>query len=294
MEDLNNQQMVLLTLLVSFVASIATSITIVSILTDTTPVVSQTINSIVERTIEKIVPSATSTTIFKTVPVPAPVPAQTQTEGERLVAAVQKVSPTMSVISKISSETGEKNTIGLGFGVSGEYIVTDKNMLGDGKGLSITLSNGKTYQAAVVYAEEKNRAALLKADLSVSTSTVTFRSVPISSEILKLGQEILLLGGKNGGTLSKGIVSDASNDSGGIDTTIEQKKEDRGGPLFDMQGNIVGMSVLFPAGEFGFIPASFISEALNAMKKLSTEEEAAPAGVATAAAALSVPAHAVQ
>jgi S1-C subfamily serine protease len=292
MEDLNNQQMILLTLLVSFVASIATSITIVSILTDTTPVVSQTINSIVERTIEKIVPSATSTTIFKTVPVPTPM--QTPTENERLVAAIQKITPSMSVISKISSETGEKNVIGLGFAISGDYIATDKNMLGDGKGLSITLANGKTHQAIVAYAEEKNRAALLRVDLGNSTSTVTFRSAALSSEALKLGQDILLLGGKSGSTLSRGIISDLSNDSGGIDTTIAQKREDRGGPLFDMQGGIVGMSVLFPAGEYGFIPASFISEALNAMKKLSTEEETKPAGSAAAAAALSVPSSSVQ
>ena len=52
MEDLTKQQMVLLTVLVSFVCSVATSIMIVSLLTDTAPAVSQTINRIVEKTID--------------------------------------------------------------------------------------------------------------------------------------------------------------------------------------------------------------------------------------------------
>ena len=56
MENLNKQQLVLLTILVSFVTSIATGITTVSLLDHTAPSINQTINRVVEKTIETVIP----------------------------------------------------------------------------------------------------------------------------------------------------------------------------------------------------------------------------------------------
>lgn len=58
-EELNKFQIVLLVLLVSFVTSIATGIVTVTLLAQAPPAVTRTINQVVERTVETIVPKNT-------------------------------------------------------------------------------------------------------------------------------------------------------------------------------------------------------------------------------------------
>ena len=70
-EHLSKSQIVLLTLLVSFVTSIATGIVTVSLMDQAPPAIAQTVNRIVERTVEKAVPlgqaASTVVTTEKTV-----------------------------------------------------------------------------------------------------------------------------------------------------------------------------------------------------------------------------------
>ncbi len=89
MEDLNKNQIVLLTLLVSFVTSIATGIVTVTLMDQAPAGVTQTINQVVERTIERVVPAETqTTTVIREVPVVV-------TEEEQVVKAVAAASPAL-------------------------------------------------------------------------------------------------------------------------------------------------------------------------------------------------------
>src|SRR3989344_9560589 len=113
MEELNKNQIVLLTLLVSFVTSIATGIVTVTLMESAPAQVTQTINRVVERTIEKAVPGETKvTTVVKEVPVVV-------TE-EKLIVDV--INNTSSGAVRIASADGKTN-LATGFIVSKSGLV---------------------------------------------------------------------------------------------------------------------------------------------------------------------------
>ena len=60
LEKLNKSQIVLLTLLVSFMTSIATGIVTVSLMQQAPPEITETVSRVVEHTVEKVVPGQTA------------------------------------------------------------------------------------------------------------------------------------------------------------------------------------------------------------------------------------------
>ena len=87
-EELSKSQIILLTLLVSFITSIATGIVTVSLMDQAPPIIAQTVNRVIERTVETVVPkgqtASTVVTQEKTVIVK---------ETDLISQAVKKVPP---------------------------------------------------------------------------------------------------------------------------------------------------------------------------------------------------------
>ena len=250
MEDLNKSQLILLTILVSFVTSIATGIVTVSLMQEAPPVVTQTINRIVERTIEKVVPGETKIeTVVKETPVIV-------TEEEMIVEIVKAASGGLVRISR-----GEE-ALGSGFLVSRDgLILTSEDMLNFEGALDlaykITFYNGKTAKARLVKKGEPKGFALLKLDLGVASDmsqVPEFEDKERPLAILSLhdsdvfpGQTVVALGFSNAGTVNvfRGIIAGfgpTDTSTSGIIETSAAQAVNIGGPLLNLKGRVIGLN----------------------------------------------------
>ncbi|MFA5831602.1 MAG: serine protease [Candidatus Paceibacterota bacterium] len=271
MEDLTKQQMVLLTVLVSFVCSAATSVTVVSLLTDAAPTVSQTINNIVEKTIERVVTGTTTPVVIK--PSPAPV----LSESEKVISAVQENLPKLVIIRSKEKE-GESATstekIGIGAVISPDgLIATDSSLIGEGTEFIIALGDKYRY-AKKVYFDNNFHLAILQTDGAVkgdkSTEILTFSPLSYMKDDAKLGLPIIVLGGENGKSMTRGTLTEVPEDKtlpllvGDITLTSAQK----GGIVFGLDGKAIGVVLSSPLGVPQIFHYSNIISALGDYKDL--------------------------
>jgi len=281
MEELNKTQIVLLTLLVSFVTSIATGITTVTLMDQAPPAVVQTLNRVVEKTIETVVQPASVVTKEVKVLV----------KEEDLVAnAFDKNSASVVVINSL--EKGESVFAGIGIVASSDgMIVTDKNNITMDGEYVIRTRDGVGWNASVSTTTDSGLALLKVIDVlkddkkDDSDSKKIMDSVkgavgieesskaslyPVSfsrNNTVKTGQTIISMGGEMGDEVLVGIVSkifftESSSVAETIYTNILLSKASSGGPLLNTDGEVVGMNIVSKGDQYA-IPASYIKALLN-------------------------------
>lgn len=228
MEHLSKQQIVLLTLLVSFVTSIATGIVTVSLM-DQAPVgVTQTINRVVEKTIERVVSDSQSGD-------PSSQSAMAINSEDRIVKTLDKVSK--SVVRIRPSGGNDDSVTGLGLVVSKEgAILTDKANIASLGNLSAVFYNGQEYPIQVVQSQIDGDIVFVTAIIPNDKKASVIMPISFASS-LKLGQTVFSLSGKKLDNLSQGIVEKTE---GNIETSIDSSDVMIGSPLFTVFGDVVG------------------------------------------------------
>ncbi|MES2214268.1 MAG: serine protease [Patescibacteria group bacterium] len=245
MEELTKTQMVLLTLLVSFVTSIATGIITVSLLAQAPASVTQTINRVVEHTIEKVAPASPSTnTTVKEVTVVK--------EEDAIISSIDKSAQAVVRIKSPLADDGSQSFYALGVLISKDgLVVSDKRNLILNGTYSITLADGTTLPATVSAISEDDNLTLfrIKPDPAHVNS---FKFITFSPNELKLGQTIIAVEGRDKNTVGIGrvlsISSRTEKDAKGndlkvpytVDTDIGSG-EIQGSPLFNLSGELVGI-----------------------------------------------------
>lgn len=256
MEKLNKNQIVLLTLLVSFVTSIATGIVTVTLMDQAPAGVTQTINRVVERTIEKVVPGQVTTqTVVKEVPVIV-------TEEELIVKVINEASGAM-----VRIENNDGVSVGSGFIVSDDgFVITAAHILGhpaEGQAFKIGLRNGDKATARLIKFSSDNDIAVMRIDsaelkqlkdkliaavAATSTEKIAWTALTFQTTETTPGQTVIALGSPDSGPLnvSAGIVSaigkSATSTTASVIRTSATNSYNLGGPVLNIKGKVVGLS----------------------------------------------------
>lgn len=252
MDHLNKQQLVLLALLLSFVTSIATGIVTVSLVNQAPPAVTQTINRVVERTIEKVVPAQGAAVITReTVVVKSDDAAINSIEknSASIVRIKTKIDP--NTPGNPSAEPLEV-FVGLGLVVSKEGIILgDKGLLSGKLNYTGVFTDGKHMLLSPVASDEESNSVLFQAikDPNAEQSVTFVPGTLGDSDTLKLGQSVISVSGKEQNSIAMGIVAslipktDATGKktTGTIETDTNLSGNILGSFLLDLSGNIVGI-----------------------------------------------------
>lgn len=271
MEKLTKQQIVLVTLLVSFVTSIATGIVTVALMDQAPAGVTQTINRVVERTIEKVVTPPTTGNSAAVVTRETVV----VKEDDKIVESVDKNKTSIVRIYSDVTNSGDvpqRMFVSLGTLVSKEGLIATGDVFGDQSGhYVVSLDNNVFYNVTVLPKKDNQQFYFLKI-VQDEKNPVVFLPVTFSdSNSLKLGQTVIAWGGDVRNTVSTGIVSsvvDAATTTDpvkreivGISTNINLTDSLPGGSLLNLYGEVVGIRVSPNiSNQFNFLPSNILKQ----------------------------------
>ena len=182
--------------------------------------------------------------------------------------------------------TREAQSLGSGFLISADgYVVTNNHVItADGRGqveeITVTTNDGTEYRAELVGTDAASDLAVLKISSDRPFPFVNFGD----SAQARVGDWVIAIGNpfSLGGTVTSGIVSAVVRTTGAgaydryIQTDASINRGNSGGPLFDMEGNVIGINnaIFSPTG--GSVGIGFAIPAETAepiVRKLIAGEE---------------------
>lgn len=138
-------------------------------------------------------------------------------------------------------------SLGSGFIIDGDgYIITNNHVIDQAEEITVTLSDNGTETARLVGVDPKTDLALIKID----TKKKLTPAVLGDSDKIRVGDWVLAIGNPFGlgGSVTAGIVSAKSRDieAGPYDNFIQTdasiNQGSSGGPMFDMNGEVIGIN----------------------------------------------------
>lgn len=239
LEKLTKHQIVLLTLLVSFVTSIATGIVTVSLMDQAPPGVTRVINQIVEHTVEKVVePVAQGAAV---VAAPAVTTKTVVVKDEDLMA--QSIAAAQKAVVRIVVKGSDQLV------VRGVIIDQTGTAITDRSAIEAT---GQTDFEAYLYSSEKvplkiraekNTAtsSILVLDLAVASSSGFAPIALADASKVKLGSSVIRIGGTGVDTVGSGIIARLpTKDVPFLQATVSSATP--GSVILTLFGEVLGLS----------------------------------------------------
>lgn len=311
LNELNPTQIVLLTLLVSFVTSIATGIVTVSLVNQAPPVVTDTIHKVYEKTVERVVPSEQKATIVqntKTIIV---------SEEDFVIEAVNKNVASLTRVYTYENKEEVKDSLfslekkenpkkfvgtALFFNKEGYLLAESQNFeagevnadaklpqkkyfieSADKKEVPITLVGNQDLSKKFVFLKLENPESLSVTEVEKG-----------NSDELKLGQSVVILGGEKSNKVLTGVISNLIKEEPQVseveeaeDNQDNKENEPVANPVFvkEIEVNqslgatmialidLNGKFIGFRSSQSSFVPINQILKNFEEIKELGKKQE---------------------
>ncbi len=179
-----------------------------------------------------------------------PEPKTAKPEKAKFKPSLPDAEPNFAV-QRFPFPSGVMITGGSGFIVdSGRKVVTNRHVVEGGKEFAIRTGLGEVIKAKVIFTSTTDDLAVLELDKPLPAE----RAIPSTNFVKpKVGRNVVVMGyplwyllGEGSPSLTNGVVSKRSglkDDPNTFQVTAKVNKGNSGGPVFDLHGNVVGITV---------------------------------------------------
>ena len=277
LEQLTKTQLILLALLLSFVTSLATGIVTVTLMNQAPADVIRTVNRVVEKTVERVVPGETR--IIETIK-----EVNNPTEGDLAVSAVEK---SKNILIYIKTADGLE-TRGFLISNKGEAVIAYVEGLVEGQDVGVnwngnTSTTSPNLPAVVVSIAKASSLALIKLK-DMPVGGVPYVNL-LQATVPTLGQNVISIsyGSKSGINLEFGKVtsivdSDAKEGTRRFVMTPGDSFAHIGSPIVDYSARVLGMNFGPKEGYDGsvIVPLPVIDAIFGKVLGMSTATSTTP------------------
>ena len=156
----------------------------------------------------------------------------------------------------------QATSLGSGFIIDSKgFVVTNNHVVEGAESITVRMNNGTRYEAEIVGRDEKTDLALLKVEAETPLPSVEWGN----SDAVRVGDWAIAIGNPMGlgGTVTMGIISARQRDinSGPYDdyfqTDASINRGNSGGPLFNVDGKVIGINTAIFSQSGGSIGIGF-------------------------------------
>src|ERR1700761_5586403 len=174
-----------------------------------------------------------------------------------------------------NSDPEQNSGVGSGFILSADgFVMTNAHVVDDADTIYVTLTDKREFKAKLIGVDDRTDVAVVK------ISAANLPAVTIGgSNKGRVGEWVVAIGSPFGleNTVTAGIVSAKGRDTGDylpfIQTDVAVNPGNSGGPLINMQGEVIGINSQIYSRTGGFMGISFaipIDEAMRVAEQLKT------------------------
>ncbi len=182
----------------------------------------------------------------------------------------------------------EQNSgVGSGFILSNDgYVMTNAHVVDDADSIYVTLTDKREFKAKLIGVDDRTDVAVVK----ISASSLAPVTIGDSNKV-RVGEWVVAIGSPFGleNTVTAGIVSAKGRDTGDylpfIQTDVAVNPGNSGGPLINMQGEVIGINSQIYSRTGGFMGISFaipIDEAMRVADQLKASGKVTRGRIAVA------------